>query len=433
MPCKNASRSELYHYTTLSRFLEILGTDLLKATQGKHDTVNGVSTTRSAQFNWRDSSVRLTLDGNKIRSRHKIVPFSYYGSKELTSKDKDDSAFEESEEVIVGDLRNLHLYIKAIDSRFADPDIIEAIEQYIERHNLSIELGFGNQSLQVNRRNVHLFAKKILNKQQALDDINKRLDVTKNKIITFINSINASVSSLDNLYTSSKEHVQRFITMNVNPITYKYNSRYEEPFALFADMTSYWEDSNLKAPLTPFLNVLQQAESYMFQITKVPEKYAIADLNGKPTNVYKELTRLIDQTNAAIYSKIEQQKNEYVSQLKAKANNVLNEPYRYSAKMANYLVYEKYKTILEELNEDQIHALIEYPTLKDVLEEDTGELAEKTDPYFAKWFRDLHSILQYTKAFFKKNKDRLTAEEEKGIASALEAFRKLEEVYSSVF
>ena len=88
----------------------------------KFDRVAGVSLTRDPNFARRWTSgqgVVLVFDSARLRQNHRLVPYNYYGGRQ------------ESEEFLVGDLKNLSRYLVAIDIAKATYDeLVEEDEVY---------------------------------------------------------------------------------------------------------------------------------------------------------------------------------------------------------------------------------------------------------------------------------------------------------------
>lgn len=129
-------RGTLYHYTGCANILNILMDDTLKAQpiQTRKKRIYGVSTTRDKHFqdtgrSVNGVSIRIELDGDKVTNNYKIVPFNDFstfhvmGGNLPPAREKDKT---ESEELILGDLKNLRKYLIGI-SIF--PDLEESERQ----------------------------------------------------------------------------------------------------------------------------------------------------------------------------------------------------------------------------------------------------------------------------------------------------------------
>jgi ribosomal protein S18 acetylase RimI-like enzyme len=119
----------LYHATNLDSVVHILSGNSLRADTehlisdinpelrhqmrdkndygDRDDTVSGVSLTRDKKFAEGWSDVILVIDWNKLKQNHKIKQVSYYG-------DDAGSNREESEEFVIGSIKNLDRYIAGI-------------------------------------------------------------------------------------------------------------------------------------------------------------------------------------------------------------------------------------------------------------------------------------------------------------------------------
>jgi hypothetical protein len=108
----NGSRAPLYHSTGIFFVPQILEDDLLKASP----TWKVVSFTRDKNFIYEDFPVTFILDQDKLSKNYKIVPFDYSFKidKGAPGKIERQSPEFESEEMVHGDIENLHKYLLAI-------------------------------------------------------------------------------------------------------------------------------------------------------------------------------------------------------------------------------------------------------------------------------------------------------------------------------
>jgi len=121
----------LYHYTSFDRLLGILKSDVLYGDESVRDGANntrmrGVSLTRDKNFHHqRDARasgilsrnnvliyVSLVIDGDKLSNNYKIVPYTDY---DWQYKDPmKNRIYNEMEEFVKGDIKNIKKYIKEI-------------------------------------------------------------------------------------------------------------------------------------------------------------------------------------------------------------------------------------------------------------------------------------------------------------------------------
>lgn len=146
---KTSSRNILYHYTKLSGLKSILATDTLKATQIEGDKYLGVSLTRDPRLSFHEEGgpVRIILDGNKLNQRYKIKPFSFYGGRS-NEVDSDNQTY--SEEVLLGDIKNLGRYILGVNLETENKAALQALEKYKDKYGLSFKVSYGFDSFRYN-------------------------------------------------------------------------------------------------------------------------------------------------------------------------------------------------------------------------------------------------------------------------------------------
>ena len=103
----------LYHFTDMYALLNILKTNMLKAsnkfekdkfptvslTRDKLGDIGGVGGTGT-------KTVRISIDGNKLSNKYKITPYNYYSNYPDYKESED-----EMEEIIQGDIKNIIDYI----------------------------------------------------------------------------------------------------------------------------------------------------------------------------------------------------------------------------------------------------------------------------------------------------------------------------------
>lgn len=145
----------LYHFTSASRLLKILQGNKLEAhprPKGKY----ALSTTRDKNFHItgdrmedgiHDISVRISLNGNKISERYKIVAFNYFGQdKEDDSKVTRADNTESEEEIYTNanGLINLRNYIIEItffkDWSTRENFIIEKSIELLKQSNIPFKI-----------------------------------------------------------------------------------------------------------------------------------------------------------------------------------------------------------------------------------------------------------------------------------------------------
>jgi hypothetical protein len=154
----------LYHWTTWKSLMSIIKTNSLHTGHSGHGEFDYISTTRSkdkTQFGIAESSnVVLVLDGDKISNRYKIIPYHDLETEEyddITYRDEfgnqigipDDDwegegipkikkygAFDEMEELIVGDLYPLDKYLIKVILYKTNPKI----ESLLKEKNIPYEI-----------------------------------------------------------------------------------------------------------------------------------------------------------------------------------------------------------------------------------------------------------------------------------------------------
>lgn len=117
---KEASRETLYRFMPIEALLTwIIDLNMIPASNMYAPKINGkrltgVSFTRnknlgSHKSDWLGSSVRVTVDGNKLNQRYKIVP---YGDTGYAHRNVD---YSEAEEFLIGSINNVDDYIARVD------------------------------------------------------------------------------------------------------------------------------------------------------------------------------------------------------------------------------------------------------------------------------------------------------------------------------
>lgn len=142
----------LYHFTDVFSLKEILNTNSLNI--GLYDNMvfgeirKTISLTRDKnfKFDFRNTSVRLSLDKNKLLNNYKILPFDYFiqSRKEDKSKSNIDRKLPyESEEIIKRKISNLNEYLIDINFLKKVSDIFSVkteILNYSNKYNVDIRL-----------------------------------------------------------------------------------------------------------------------------------------------------------------------------------------------------------------------------------------------------------------------------------------------------
>lgn len=108
---------ELYHYTHIRSLMNILSSDMIRATKAYDNTV---SFTRDSKFHYyRRPSIggtqcRLIIDGERLSDNHAIEPYNDNRSSDMTFK-VTQHGYVESEERVFNDLKNVKRYLLGID------------------------------------------------------------------------------------------------------------------------------------------------------------------------------------------------------------------------------------------------------------------------------------------------------------------------------
>jgi hypothetical protein len=148
----------LYHWTKLKNLENIIKTNRLDTSHAGHGLFDYVSTTRSKdklQFGISEhSDVALVLDGDKISNTYKIMPYHDLETEEyddITVRDEDGNAigiaddegniirygaFDEMEELIVGNLYPLNKYLIKVILYKTTPEI----ESLLKEKNIPYEI-----------------------------------------------------------------------------------------------------------------------------------------------------------------------------------------------------------------------------------------------------------------------------------------------------
>jgi len=141
-------RGTLYHFTNLKNLNYILKSDSLRVSTEFERL--GISTTRNKNFgdvansqglglaDGHSVNVRISLDGDKLSNKYKIVP-----TRDIEFFQDPEEDTDESEELIkTQSLPNLHKYVKSITVYEFSPydDDIETIIKYYEKYNTPIKI-----------------------------------------------------------------------------------------------------------------------------------------------------------------------------------------------------------------------------------------------------------------------------------------------------
>ena len=196
----------LYHFTDMFSLINILKTDTLKAsnkhekdksptvslTRDKLGDIGGVGGTGT-------KTVRISIDGDKLSNKYKIIPYNYY-SNYPDFKDSSD----EMEEIVQGDIKNIKNYI--IEIR-VDPQTIELyssdfIEKLISTHpyiKISDKVRRGKKFINYNEVTLPLTddVKQYIDDTIAKEKIEDDLDFPKYEMIKYFNQkLNTKYDSL---------------------------------------------------------------------------------------------------------------------------------------------------------------------------------------------------------------------------------------------
>lgn len=139
----------LYHSTRMHRALDILETNvLLDKTEALGRT--GVSLTRDWRMAWRWADVIFVFDQPKLQSRHRLVPFSFYGTKNEYNRptylhqkgplNGERNTREEYEEFCIGPINNLSTYIDKIFlmGRRYDESEYDELKSLCDKHGIPL-------------------------------------------------------------------------------------------------------------------------------------------------------------------------------------------------------------------------------------------------------------------------------------------------------
>lgn len=225
----NFHKANFYHYTPYYNVENILKSDILLGSEVEGDIYKGVSLTRDPSLNF--NKCRITLNASKMdQDGYVIKPFDFFVSEVEAIKEKYDSKSNptekeqlkhfqnitkhrrsEVEEVLVGDLKNIHKYILAIDifkeELHSYVEIIEAIQQYKEKYHLNFEaavvgskgrklpreIGTGNLPSRFKKYEQHLHEYIPINKKVSYDEIKQFEKYIKEQ---FINLDTIAIASL---------------------------------------------------------------------------------------------------------------------------------------------------------------------------------------------------------------------------------------------
>ena len=268
---KAYNKANLYHGTSFYSLRAILASDRIKGSISGDDHYLGVSLTRNPALGYR-GEVRITLDTNAlIRAGYKFETFQH----QLSS--------DEDEEVLIGDIANLHKYILAIDLNerglvlqsynmyepFELKPIIDSILKYKQKHNLDIDVTMG--------KGYHL---RRLENSGAFPAHYKRYEEDVNSIyrLTDKKEVEKRKANLEHILVGQIKTLIKYVKTLSNDIesidilkekkeTLKFNIRYYNWFELKNPLTTYFEfDILLKVikaifntvsnPHNPHLNLL---------------------------------------------------------------------------------------------------------------------------------------------------------------------------------
>ena len=179
---KSYDRANYYHFTKLETLPLILKSDTLKGSKIEGDIDMGVSLTRNPSLNF--NLCRITLDGNKLKKHGYVLKYFDFFKDDVEEleqahkrhkkrhpefdKNKELLYFEsihdkrrvESEEVLIGDLTDLHEYVLAIDiaknkaDLSANMSIFEDIEDYKNEYGLDFDVTVSSKAIKLPRKEI---------------------------------------------------------------------------------------------------------------------------------------------------------------------------------------------------------------------------------------------------------------------------------------
>lgn len=179
----NGARAPLYHTTGIFFAPQILEEDTLKASP----TWKVVSFSRNKDFIYEDKPVTFEIDQDKLSQNYKIVPFdySYKIDHEASRKFQRESPDFESEEMVHGDIKDIHKYILSIrlndninryknykygtkeEYREAYDDLIVALLDYTAKYNVKVTDQKGNEITRENLMKMEELTEGIYNKDSG--------------------------------------------------------------------------------------------------------------------------------------------------------------------------------------------------------------------------------------------------------------------------
>lgn len=114
-----SSSQYLYHFTTDDKLDSILSSNTLIGSEfgNPDDNLVGVSTTRNKNLNYDNSTVKITLDKNKLKHNYKIIPYDYW--QRDYNVPNNPQTVDEDEEIILtprGYVKNIKNYIIKVDN-----------------------------------------------------------------------------------------------------------------------------------------------------------------------------------------------------------------------------------------------------------------------------------------------------------------------------
>lgn len=141
----------LYHSMNLMKAYNAMKRDILYGSMvqqykdGQRKIKNGISLTRNKNLRYKDQSdepndVQFVFDTDKLKSHYKLFPFDYWkGKYGIHIKKGDYVNKDEDEEILVGNIKNLHKYVTEIElnsrliTYFKHPNPYSYVEGYYEK------------------------------------------------------------------------------------------------------------------------------------------------------------------------------------------------------------------------------------------------------------------------------------------------------------
>jgi len=114
-------RQNLYHFTTIYPFKQILETDILELgyyyNPYNDEQIKTLSLTRNKDLILeRETTIRLELDGDLLYQDYKIIPYDFFINDKQEDKVKSDIRIKDvqSEEIILKSIQEISKYLKTI-------------------------------------------------------------------------------------------------------------------------------------------------------------------------------------------------------------------------------------------------------------------------------------------------------------------------------